>query len=78
MPNLRIYDIVQDDYRDATQVDLDCLQAVQNGWGRLRRMMDQEHAKLQAEIKTIRERAGHPNDGVGWQVMDNEPGGIQG
>jgi hypothetical protein len=74
--NLRIYDIVQDDYRDATQVDLDCLQAVQNAYGRLRRTLDQDHATLLAEIKSIRERAGQPNDGVGWQVMPNEPGGI--
>lgn len=73
MANFRIYDITKDDYREATQVDLDCLQAVANAYGRLRQTVDQHHAKLMAEIKTIHERAGKPNDGPGWQVMPNEP-----
>jgi endonuclease/exonuclease/phosphatase family metal-dependent hydrolase len=60
MAGLRIYSIITDEYRDATQADLDQLQAVERAYGRLRARIDEDHAQLQAELKLIRSKAGEP------------------
>lgn len=60
MAGLRIYDIHLDDFRDATQVDLDQLQTVANAYGRLRDRIAEDHAALQEELKKIRSKAGVP------------------
>ena len=60
MAGLRIYDVHTDAYRDATQVDLDQLQAVSQAYGRLRDRIAEDHAQLQVELKTIRSKAGLP------------------
>jgi hypothetical protein len=60
MPTLRIYDIHEDAFRDATQVDLDQLQVVANAYGRLRDTIAEQHAKLQQELREIRSKAGVP------------------
>lgn len=60
MATLRIYDLFHDEYRDATQVDLDMLQATANAYGRLRGRIAEDHEQLQTELKLIRSKAGVP------------------
>lgn len=60
MAGLRIYDVNTDAYRDATQADIDQLQAVANAYGRLRNRINEDHAVLQNELKAIRSKAGLP------------------
>jgi predicted transcriptional regulator len=60
MATLRIYDISIDDYRDATQVDLDQLQEVANAYAQLRSRMAEDHAALQDRLRVIRSKAGVP------------------
>jgi hypothetical protein len=58
----RIYDIEKDEYRDATQADIEMLSAVAKSYGNIRKFVDQEHARLQEELKQIRSRAGLPHE----------------
>jgi hypothetical protein len=60
MATLRFYDIQIDDYRDATQVDLDQLQEVNNAYGALRRRIAEDHLALQERLRMIRSKAGEP------------------
>lgn len=60
MATLRIYDVHTDEYRDATQVDLDQMQAVVNAYWRLRASIAQDHEQLQRELREIKSRAGVP------------------
>jgi predicted transcriptional regulator len=61
MATLRLYDIHIDDYRDATQVDLDQLQEVANAYALLRSRLAEDHAALQERLRAIRSKAGVPN-----------------
>lgn len=60
MAGLRIYDVNTDDYRDATQVDLDQLMAVAASRGKIVAFIEQEQARLSVELKLIRSKAGVP------------------
>jgi hypothetical protein len=57
---LRIYDISTDDWRDATQLDIDMLGAVSHTYGVLRATVEQQHAALQERIKLMKSKAGAP------------------
>jgi hypothetical protein len=59
---LRIFDIEAGDYRDATQADLDELQAIRTAYGRIQSRFAEDRAVLVAELKAIRSRAGLPNE----------------
>lgn len=57
---LRIYDIVLDNWRDATQADIDKLGAVARAYGQLRAAVETVHAELQADVRRIQSQAGLP------------------
>jgi len=57
---LLIYDISTDDWRDATQLDIDMLGAVSHTYGVLRATVEQQHAALQERIKLMKSKAGAP------------------
>lgn len=59
---LRIFDTETADYRDCTQTDIDELMAVRVAYGRLQTRYQEDRAVLLEEIRTIRSRAGKPND----------------
>lgn len=60
---LRIFDTATSNYRDATQADIDELQAIRTAYGRLQARYGEDRALLVAEIAGIRSRAGMANDG---------------
>lgn len=60
MATLRIYDIQTDDYRDATQVDIDQMAEVVQAYGALRQRLDEDYAALQERLRVIRSKAGVP------------------
>jgi hypothetical protein len=53
---LRIYDIQLDGFRDATQKDLDDLNAVSKAYGKLRGLVAQVHSELVDGLRQIREK----------------------
>ena len=60
---LRIYDIEIDDWRPATQLDLDMLGEVARAYGELRRQVEVTHANLQTRLRTMRSKAGAAHEG---------------
>ncbi len=59
-PNLRIYDVHLDAFRDATQADIDILSAVANSRAELRTAFETIDDKLAARLREIRSKAGLP------------------
>lgn len=57
---LRIYDIALDDWRDATQLDIDLLGAQAQAYGVLRATVEQQHVALVERIRDMRSKAGQP------------------
>lgn len=60
MAALRIYDVAIDGYRDATQSDIDHLMAVAAAKANIVAFVEQEQARLQAQLRDIRSKAGLP------------------
>lgn len=58
--SLQIYDIAVDDFREATQADIDGLQEVANAYAAIRKTLDTTHAGMMAKIAKIRSEHGLP------------------
>ncbi len=58
----RIYDVTIDESRPATQADIAIFEATARAYGNLRKMIETEHARLMAEVRGIRSRAGLPHE----------------
>ena len=59
---LRIWDTESALYRDATQADLDELQAIRVAYGRIQARFSEDRAVLVAELTRIRSKAGMANE----------------
>lgn len=59
---LRYYDVTTDAYRDMTQADADELMAIRTAYGRIQARFSEDRGMLLEELRTIRSRAGMPND----------------
>lgn len=57
---LRIFDTETMDYREATQVDIDILEATRAAYGRIQGRFAEDRAILLEELRTIRSKAGMP------------------
>lgn len=53
---LKIYDVQNDEMREATQADIDALMAVQQAYGKLRTAFAQTHQALLIEIAEIKRK----------------------
>lgn len=53
---LKIYDVHNDEMREATQADIDALMAVQQAYGKLRTAVAQAHTELVIKIEEIKRR----------------------
>lgn len=54
---LQIYDLAIDNYREPTQADIDQLAQVAAAYGRLRALIEENHAVLQNLLKVTRAKA---------------------
>lgn len=59
---LTVWDTTTLEKREATQLDIDELEAVRKRYGLILARFQQDRAELMEEIKGIRSRAGMPND----------------
>jgi len=50
---IRIYDIGIDEFRDATQLDLDLLMVAAQNWGAVRELVEQRHMKYMERVLAV-------------------------
>lgn len=60
---LRLYDVSIDDYRPATQLDIDQLMMVAAQYARLRELMGANHAETRAKAEQLKSQHGAPHGG---------------
>lgn len=69
----RIYDIVNDDYREVTQLDVDQLVEISRAYGKLRHLLAADRTELLARLEQVKSRHGSPAGGkpVRFEGLDD-------
>lgn len=70
---LKIYDVQNDEMREATQADIDALMAVQQAYGKLRTAVAQTHAVLMLDIAEIKRKQAQAANQPDFDNAEEEP-----